>query len=128
MKRYKNTPYFVTGCGQVFREGANIPLKPDTSTPYLRVTFCIDGKISRHSIHRLVAETYIPNPQNKSEVNHKDLDKLNNHYSNLEWVSKQENTIHAYRLLKDISWGNIIASKASSLTKYRNTYNKYSQL
>lgn len=61
-------------------------------------TFC--RKRQTWLVHRLVAKTFIPNPYNKPEINHKDGDKSNNHYSNLEWVSASENQLHSFRVLK----------------------------
>lgn len=46
--------------------------------------------------HRLVAQLYIPNPDNLPEVNHKDRNKLNNHYSNLEWCTHKHNIQHSF--------------------------------
>lgn len=50
-------------------------------------------------IHRLVAEAFVPNPQGKREVNHKDGNKHNNDYRNLEWVTPSENIRHSYDVL-----------------------------
>lgn len=63
---------------------------------YSRVGLCVKEKKKRCKIHRLVAEAFIPNPDNLPEVNHKDGNKLNNHADNLEWVSRADNMKHAY--------------------------------
>lgn len=69
--------------------------KPRPSDGYFRVSLSKD-KIERgHYIHRLVAQAFIPNPENKPQVNHRDGKKYNNNASNLEWVTSKENNIHA---------------------------------
>ena len=68
-------------------------LKPfPTHKGYLMVRLCDKGVDKCYSVHRLVAEHYIPNPENKPQVDHIDRNKLNNHVSNLRWVTNQENT------------------------------------
>lgn len=70
-------------------------LKYNRYGPYLMVN--IKGKL--RTIHRIVAEAFIPNPENKPHVNHKDGNKHNNKAYNLEWVTRSENQLHAYRVL-----------------------------
>ena len=63
---------------------------------YYTIRLSKGGRASTHWVHRLLALTYIPNPHQKPEVNHKDLNKLNNNLDNLEWVTHRENAQHAY--------------------------------
>ena len=58
---------------------------------YLRVELNKNGKGIKHSVHRLVTEAFIPNPNNYPQVNHKDENKLNNHADNLEWCQPEYN-------------------------------------
>ena len=66
---------------------------------YKAVSVRIDGKSHSLVAHRFVAKTYIPNPEDKPQVNHIDGNKGNNRVENLEWVTAQENAIHAYEVL-----------------------------
>lgn len=68
-----------------------------TKIKYLSVVLCKDKHQNRKYIHRLVAQAFIPNPDNLPQVNHKDGDKTNNHYKNLEWCTPHENMLHAYK-------------------------------
>lgn len=64
---------------------------------YLYIGLHKDGKYTNSRIHRLVAEAFIPNPENKREVNHINGDKLNNSVENLEWNTPLENTRNAFK-------------------------------
>lgn len=64
---------------------------------YCEVSLWINGEQTGKSIHRLVAETFLPNPNDYPCVNHKDGIKTNNDVSNLEWCTYSENHIHARR-------------------------------
>jgi HNH endonuclease/NUMOD4 motif len=66
---------------------------------YYMVDLCENGKRKKLLVHRIVAETFIPNPENKDCINHKDGNKTNNSLNNLEWCSKGENNIHAIEKL-----------------------------
>ena len=59
-----------------------------------------DGKKYYKRIHRIVAQTYIKNPNNLPQVNHKDGNKINNNINNLEWVSNSENIKHSYKNIR----------------------------
>lgn len=62
---------------------------------YIRFILSKNGKMERVLIHRVVAETFIKNPENKPQVNHKNGNKKDNTVKNLEWVTAQENTLHS---------------------------------
>ena len=70
-------------------------LTPFLNSGYLRVGFRTNNVLKNYLIHVLVANAFIPNPESKPQVNHKDGNKLNNNVSNLEWVSASENVVHA---------------------------------
>ena len=63
---------------------------------YLRVVLCKDFKNKNRFVHVLVAKAFIPNPDNKPQVNHIDGDKTNNRVENLEWMTCSENIHHAF--------------------------------
>ena len=106
--------YRVTSVGQVFTQTKRkiplvtvgmeftgkfkIILEPEREMSYTvnnRGYRAVVIRRKTHMVHRLVAQAFIPNPDNKPCVNHIDGNKLNNHVSNLEWCSVQENNLHA---------------------------------
>lgn len=73
-------------------------LKPADNKGYLKVVLKHKGCSKSHGryVHRLVAQAFVPNPNGYTDVNHKDGNKQNNHYSNLEWCSRQQNIDHSW--------------------------------
>lgn len=67
----------------------------NTTHKYLKVALIIKGATYTHKVHRLVAMAFIPNPDNKPHINHKNSIKTDNRAVNLEWVTLQENNRHA---------------------------------
>lgn len=93
-KFYTIDDYKITKDGQVInKHNGHVVKSQPNGKGYLRVS--IGGKLM--FVHRLVAEKYIPNPENKPQVNHKNCDKTDNKVENLEWVTNQENRDHMVR-------------------------------
>ena len=81
---------------KVLKKGKEI--KPIIVKGYYNVSLSKNGKSKQYSIHRLVAQTFIPNPNNLPQVNHIDGNKLNNCVSNLEWCTAKHNINESYRI------------------------------
>lgn len=87
--------YEVSNLGRVRNKNRHVLAQEHHKTNCYRVRLCIGGVKYSRSVHRMVAEAFIPNPDGKPEVNHIDGNRLNNYLTNLEWVTKQENMDHA---------------------------------
>ena len=84
--------YLIYEDGKVFSKKRNKFLKPRINTNgYYCIDLCENGKQKTYKIHRLIAIHYIPNPENKREVDHINRDRSDNKIENLRWVSHLEN-------------------------------------
>lgn len=92
------TDYQVSEIGEVYSLKRNRKLKPYEKKGYLGVWLFKDGERKFRLIHRLVAESFIPNPNNLPQINHKDENSKNNAINNLEWCTqKYNNNYGTYR-------------------------------
>lgn len=99
MGRVKSLNYNRTGKEKIMKGGKD-------NNDYLFIILSKKGKVKKYLVHRLVAQVFIPNPNNFSEVNHKDEDKQNNCVENLEWCSREYNInygTHNKRVAKTLS-------------------------
>lgn len=87
--------YKVSNYGRIFSKRTNKILKGElTEKGYIRVALT---EHKRYLVHCIVARTFIPNPENKPQVNHIDGNKQNNYVDNLEWCTQSENMCHALK-------------------------------
>ena len=91
-----NSNYMVSDDGRIRRNGSETDHSTRDNDGYLVTDLYAYGKRSTQRVHRLVAIEFVPNPEGKPEVNHKDGNKYNNVATNLEWVTKKENCRHAW--------------------------------
>jgi hypothetical protein len=91
----KDSPnYSVSNLGNVKNNKTTKILKKNLKGGYYNISLSNEFNRKTFKVHRLVALEFITNPENKSDVNHKDKNKINNNIENLEWMSRLENNIH----------------------------------
>ena len=147
--------YQVSNCGRVksIKFGKERILKPQKNTSgYLCVTLCKNNNQCQFEVHRLVAEVFLPNPNNYKEVNHKNEIKTDNRVENLEWCDRKYNQNYGTRTEKcskkvyqytldgkfvkewkstaecgrnGYNYGNVAACCRGKLKKYKNFIWKY---
>ena len=101
IKGFEN--YSVSDKGEVFNNKKNVAISSFFHRKgYLMVTLCNKGKKRNIYVHRLVAEAFIPNPQNKPTINHKNEKKTDNNVNNLEWLTVAENNSYGTRVKRMI--------------------------
>lgn len=92
-------------------------LKTSLKKGYPFVCLCKKGsRTIQKTVHRLVAEAYLPNPDNLPQVNHKDSNKENNNVSNLEWCTASQNKKHSWDA------GTTFVTEAKRIASSRNAY------
>ena len=117
--------YLIYPDGRVWSKLTNKFLKPGKAHGYLHVNLYKDGEPKKCRIHRLVAEHYIPNPDNLPQVDHRYRDRTDNRVESLRWVTPSENSQNT-GIMKTNKCGykNICYDKTNNRYKYDKMYNK----
>ena len=106
------TDYSVSTEGVVRKDTTNYILSQSSQQDYKFVTLLVQGKQKRMRVHRMVAETFLDNPENKPYVNHINGNRGDNNVENLEWATPSENTQHA------VETGLFISGRARPVIQY----------
>lgn len=109
--------YLITEDGRVWSNKCNKWMRAHKKKGYMFIQLRNDGGHMYKSIHRLVAEAFIPNPANKRCVNHKDFNVENNHVDNLEWMTDSENQTYSYKNGRRPNQGKLIAALGRQCSK-----------
>jgi uncharacterized protein YerC len=88
--------FLITTDGQIIRTEDGYKMKTHIRDGYEWIQLNCNGIRKYKAIHRIMAETFLPNPKNKRTVNHKDSNGLHNTLKNLEWATDSENIQHCY--------------------------------
>ena len=105
--------YYVSNWGRIYslKRHKLLAFNTDDPTNYARVHLTNKDGVKIKSVHRLVAEAFIPNPDNLPIINHKDEVKCNNYFENLEWCDTKYNTTYSIgKRVRDLSTGIIYPS------------------
>jgi hypothetical protein len=116
--------YLIYPNGKVYSKKTKRYLKHQTDKyRYKKVSLCKDGKPKTHIVHRLVALHYIPNPENKREVDHINRDRKDNRVQNLRWVTSSENQQNTGKQKNNTSGiKNISYNKTYDNWRYKKVY------
>lgn len=116
--------YLVSDDGRVKSAATGNDLRQSVRNGYKCVNLWRDNKYKTKKVHRLVAQAFVPNPSQKTQINHIDGNKANNHANNLEWCTAGENNKHAYdaRLRKPATANAISARRRAVIIDGANAY------
>ena len=126
--------YSITNDGRVYSYFSNKYLKPVFDKDgYATVNLSRDNVVRKYKIHRLVAETFVDNPNNKQEVNHKDFNRSNNWFENLEQVTQEENDdwskLHGhngrYDIQKAYTFTNVFNGNSFTILGFKNVLKQF---